>query len=117
MIAFNDGEDRDSMRSLVTADESLIFVHRGKVYRDRPIRLTASTELWARPLRKIGFAVRRDFILAAAQQRQRDADRFPGINFNTRANRRRSSQHRSCAFHSCSSGVTWHVRVKSDHLG
>jgi hypothetical protein len=77
MIAFNDGEDRDLMRSLVTADESLIFVHRGKVYREQPILLAASTELWARPLRKIGFTIRRDFVLAVAQQRQCDVDRLP----------------------------------------
>jgi hypothetical protein len=77
MIAFNDGEDRDLMRSLVAADENLIFVHQGKVYREQPILLTASTELWARPLRKIGFTVRRDFVLAVAAQRQCDADSLP----------------------------------------
>jgi hypothetical protein len=77
MIALNDGEDRDLMRSLVTADESLIFVHQGKVYREQPILLTVSAELWARPLRKIGFSVRRGFVLAVVAQRQCDAERLP----------------------------------------
>jgi hypothetical protein len=77
MIAFNDGAYRDMMRSLVTADESLIFVHQGKVYREQPILLTASAELWARPLRKIGFTVRHESVLAVVAQRQCRADRLP----------------------------------------
>jgi hypothetical protein len=77
MITGNDGAGRDLVRSLVTADESLIFVHQGKVYREQPILLTASAEMWARPLRKIGFTVRREFVLAVAAQRQCDADRLP----------------------------------------
>jgi hypothetical protein len=64
MIAFDDGEGRDLMRNLVTADKSLIFVHRGKVYYEKPILLTA-------------FTIRRDFVLAVAQQRQCDVDRLP----------------------------------------
>jgi hypothetical protein len=65
------------MRSLVTADESLIFVHQGKVYREQPILLTASAALWARPLRKIGFTVRHESVLAVVAQRQCHADRLP----------------------------------------
>ena len=77
MIAFSDGAYRDMMRSLVTADESLIFVHQGKVYREQPILLTASAELWARPLRKIGFTVRHESVLAVVAQRQCDVDGLP----------------------------------------
>jgi hypothetical protein len=77
MIAFNDGEDRDMMRSLVTADESLIFVHQGKVYQEQPTLLTASAELWTRPLRKMGLTDRRASVLAVVAQRQCDADRLP----------------------------------------
>jgi hypothetical protein len=77
MIAPNNGEDRDLVRSLVTADESLLFVHHGKVYREQPILLTVSAELWARPLRKIGFRVRREFVLAVVAQRRCDAERLP----------------------------------------
>ena len=77
MIASNDGADRDMMRSLVAADESLIFVHQGKVYQEQPILLTVSAEVWARALRKIGWADRHKFVLAVVAQRQCDAARLP----------------------------------------
>jgi hypothetical protein len=77
MIAKNNGEDRDLIRSLVSADESLIFVRQGKVYPEQPILLTVSAELWARPLHKIGLTVRREFVLAVVAQRQCDAEHLP----------------------------------------
>jgi hypothetical protein len=71
------GADRDVIRNLVTADDTLIFVHRGSVYQEQPILLTVSVELWTRALRKMGFADRRTPVLAVVAQRQCDADRLP----------------------------------------
>jgi hypothetical protein len=76
MIVFNNGADRDMMRSLVAADESLIFVRQGKVYQEQPVLLTVSAELWSRLLRKLGLTDRREFVLAVVAQRQCDADRL-----------------------------------------
>jgi hypothetical protein len=77
MVVFNNGADRDMMRSLVGSDENLIFVHQGKVYQEQPILLGVSTELWVRVLRKMGLTDRREFVLAVVTQRQCDADRLP----------------------------------------
>jgi len=77
MIASSDGSDRDQTRSLVAADESLIFVHQGKVYQEQPILLTVSAELWARALRKMGLAGGHMSVLAVVAQRQCEADRLP----------------------------------------
>ena len=76
-ITSNDGADSDLVRSLVGADENLIFVHQGKIYHEMPVWLAASTDLWARPLRKIGFTTRREFVLAVVTQRQCDAGLLP----------------------------------------
>jgi hypothetical protein len=73
----SDGSDRDMMRSLVTADESLIFVYRGKVYQEQPTLLTVSVELWTRLLRKIGLTNRHDPVFAVLAQRQCDIERLP----------------------------------------
>lgn|GEM_PF-3473758 len=70
------GADRDIIRDLVTADETVMFVHQGKVYQQQPILLTVSTELWARALRKIGVAYRHTPVLAVVAQRQCDAERL-----------------------------------------
>jgi hypothetical protein len=77
MIASSDGADRDMTRSLVAADESLIFVHQGKVYQEQPILLTVSAQMWARALRKMGLTDRNESVLAVVAQRQCDADRIP----------------------------------------
>jgi hypothetical protein len=77
MIASSDGADRDMTRSLVAADESLIFVHQGKLYQEQPILLTVSAEKWARALRKMGLTDRNESVLAVVAQRQCDADRIP----------------------------------------
>src|SRR6266404_1761056 len=77
MIASSDGADRDMTRSLVAADESLIFVHQGKVYQEQPILLTVSAEKWARALRKMGLTDRNESVLAVVAQRQCDAERLP----------------------------------------
>jgi hypothetical protein len=77
MIASDDGADSDMMRSLVGADESLIFVHQGKVYEEQPTLLTVSAELWARQLRKLGLTDRHEIVLAVVAQRQCDAERLP----------------------------------------
>jgi len=71
------GADRDMIRNLVTADDTLIFVHRGRVYQEQPILLTVSTELWAHALRKMGLADHHTPALAVVAQRQCDADRLP----------------------------------------
>lgn len=71
------GADRDMIRNLVTPDETLIFVHRGKVYQEQPILLTVSAELWTHALRKLGFADRHTPVLAVVAQRPCDADRLP----------------------------------------
>ena len=73
----DDGSDRDRVRSLVNADESLIFIYQGTVYQEQPILLTVSAELWTRLLRKIGLTDRRDSILAVMAQRQCDVERLP----------------------------------------
>jgi hypothetical protein len=70
------GADRDIIRSLVTADDSLIFVHHGIVYQEQPILLTVLAELWARALRKIGMTLRHTPVLAVLAQRQCGADRL-----------------------------------------
>jgi hypothetical protein len=71
------GADRDMMHSLVSADDTLIFIHRGSVYQEQPILLTVSAELWTRALRKMGFADRRTPVLAVIAHRQCDADHLP----------------------------------------
>lgn len=71
------GADRDIIRDLVAADETLTFVHQGRVYRELPILLTVSAELWARALRKMGLAGGHMPVLAVAAQRQCEADRMP----------------------------------------
>jgi hypothetical protein len=76
-IASDDGADRDMMRSLVAVDESLIFVHRGKVYQEQPTLLTVSAELWARALRKLGLADRHMPVLAVVAQNQCHVERLP----------------------------------------
>jgi hypothetical protein len=77
IIASNDGADRDMMRSLATADESLIFVHQSKVYQEQPILLAVSAELWTRPLRKMGLTNRHEYVLAVVAQLRCDAERLP----------------------------------------
>jgi hypothetical protein len=77
MIASNDGADRDMMRSLVAADEILIFVHQGKVYQEQPILLAAWGQLWTRQLRKMGWTDRHESVVAVLAQRQCDANRLP----------------------------------------
>ncbi len=71
------GADRDMIRNLVTADDTLIFVHRGSVYQEQPILLIVSAELWARALRKMGLAGGHMPVLAVVAQRQCEADRLP----------------------------------------
>jgi hypothetical protein len=71
------GADRDMIRNLVTADDTLIFVHRGSVYQEQPILLTVSAELGAHALRKMGFADRHTPVLAVVARRRCDADRLP----------------------------------------
>jgi hypothetical protein len=71
------GADRDMIRNLVTADDTLIFVHRGRVYQEQPILLTVSAELWTRALRKMGFADRHTPVLAVAAGRRCDVGRLP----------------------------------------
>ena len=82
LIAFNDGANRDMMRSLVAVNESLIFVHRGKVYQEQPILLSVSAELWGRALRKIGLTDRHMPVLAVVAQNQCDAERLPWEQLN-----------------------------------
>ena len=77
MMPSYNGADRDIMRDLVTADDSLIFVYHGRVYQEQPILLTLSAELWGRVLRKMGLADRHTPVLAVVAQRQCDADRLP----------------------------------------
>ena len=71
------GADRDMVRNLVAADESLMFVHRGKVYQKQPILLTVSAELWGRALHKIGVVDRPVPVLAVVAQRRCEAERLP----------------------------------------
>jgi hypothetical protein len=77
MMASYYGADRDIVRSLVTAGDRLIFVHRGRAYQEQPILLTVSAELWSRALRKIGFSQRHLPVLAVVAQRQCEAERLP----------------------------------------
>lgn len=71
------GADRDITRNLVGPDESLMFVHHGRVYQEQPILLTVVAELWARSLRKVGLMDRRVPVLAVVAQRQCEAERLP----------------------------------------
>jgi hypothetical protein len=71
------GADRDIIRDLVAADETVMFVHQGRVYQQQPILLTVSAKLWTRALRKMGVAYRHTPVLAVVAQRQCDADRLP----------------------------------------
>jgi hypothetical protein len=77
LIASNDGADRDMMRSLAAADESLFFVHQGKVYQEQPILLTVSAELWVRALRKLGLTDRHMPVLGVVAQDQCGLERLP----------------------------------------
>jgi hypothetical protein len=77
MMPSYNGADRDIMRDLVTADDSLIYVHHGRVYQEQPVLLTISAELWGRALRKMGGTDRHTPVLAVVAQRQCDADRLP----------------------------------------
>jgi len=85
IISSNDGSDRDMIRSLVTTDEGVIFVHRGKVYQEQPILLTALTQLWTRPLSKMGLADGDESVLAVVAQRRCDASRLPWNEMLNRA--------------------------------
>jgi hypothetical protein len=76
MRSFN-GADRDMIHDLATADDSVMFVHGGRVYREQPVWLTVSAELWGRALRKIGVATRHMPVLAVVARRECDADRLP----------------------------------------
>jgi hypothetical protein len=71
------GADRDLVGKLVAADESLMFVHQGRVYQQQPILLTVPAELWARALRKMGLMDRHMPVLAVAAQGQCKAERLP----------------------------------------
>ncbi len=77
MMPSHYGAHRDIIRNLVTADDSVIFVHQGRVYQEQPILLTVSAELWGRGLRKMGLTDRHMPVLAVVAQRQCDADRLP----------------------------------------
>jgi hypothetical protein len=77
MVASDDGADRDMIRSLAAADESLIFVHHGKVYQEQPTLLTVVAELWARLFGKLGLANSHEFVLAVASQHRCDIERLP----------------------------------------
>lgn len=77
MIVSNDGADRDMIRSLVTAEESLTFVHHGQVHQEQPALLPPSAELWTQALRKIRLTDHREFVLAVVGTRQCDANRLP----------------------------------------
>jgi hypothetical protein len=77
IILSSDGSDRHVIRSLVTGDESLIFVYQGKVYQEQPTLLTVSAELWTRLVRKIGLTNRHDSVFAVLAQRQCDVERLP----------------------------------------
>jgi hypothetical protein len=71
------GADRDIIRDLASADDSVMFVHRGRVYRDLPILLTVPAELWGRALHKMGLANHHTPVLAVVAQHQCEADRLP----------------------------------------
>jgi hypothetical protein len=71
------GADRDLTRSLVAADESLVFVHQGRVYQEQPIVQTVWAELWTRSLRKLGLIDHHLPVLAVVAQRQCEAARLP----------------------------------------
>jgi hypothetical protein len=71
------GADRDLVGNLVAADESLMFVHQGRLYQEQPILLTVPAELWAHALRKMGLIDRHMPVLAVAAQRQCEAERLP----------------------------------------
>jgi hypothetical protein len=71
------GADRDIARSLVAADESLMFVHQGRIYREQPTLQTLWAELWARSLRRIGLIYHRVPVLAVVAPRQCEAERLP----------------------------------------
>lgn len=73
----SDGSDRDMVRSLAAADESLIFVYQGKVYQEQPTLLTVPAELWTRLLRRIGLTNRHASVFALLAQRQCEVERLP----------------------------------------
>ena len=77
IITSNDGSDRDMLRSLISADESLIFVYQGKVYQEQPILLTVSAGLWTRALRMIGLRDHHDSVLAVLARHKCDVGRMP----------------------------------------
>jgi hypothetical protein len=71
------GADRDIARSLVAADESLMFVYGGRIYKEQPILRTVWTELWTRSLRNVGLADHHVPVLAVMAQRQCEAEQLP----------------------------------------
>jgi hypothetical protein len=77
MMPSSYGADRDIIHDLATADDTVMFVHHGRVYQEQPIVLTVSAELWARALSKMGLAYRHTPVLAVVAQRQCEADRLP----------------------------------------
>jgi hypothetical protein len=77
MIASGNGADRDMLRALLAADETLIFVYQGRVYQEHLFFLTVLSELWTRALRKIGLTYRHESVLAVMAQRQCNAGRLP----------------------------------------
>jgi hypothetical protein len=72
-----DGANRDMVRNLVAANDRLIFIHRGKAYREQPVLLTVLDQIWTRSLRKMGLADHDPPVLAVVAPAQCDAEKLP----------------------------------------
>jgi hypothetical protein len=71
------GVYRDLIRNVTAANERLIYVYRGTVYREQPTWLTQSDEYWTRLIRKFGLAGHNPRVLAVVGSPQCDMERLP----------------------------------------
>jgi hypothetical protein len=71
------GANRDMIREMAAANELVIFIYRGKVYREQPVLLIVSDHIWTRFLHNIGLAGRESPVLAVVAPAECEADRLP----------------------------------------
>ncbi len=71
------GADRDTVRDLMAAGDSLTFVYRGKVYAEQPIWSIVSDQIWMRLLLSMGLADHLPQVLAVAAPVHCNVDKLP----------------------------------------
>lgn len=71
------GWDRDTVRSLATAEDRVLVVFRGKVYQDPPSVLIVSDFLWSRLRRELGLKFETNLVFTIIATTSCAAERLP----------------------------------------